>query len=95
MDLEMKWHSRQVVRALASLPFSLTALLGAWCIFQLFKFHEYGLGMFPGLNIPKNFDSTYPFRVLWYFRLGPVAPWFLATVPIDVLIRRFGYKLYD
>ncbi len=95
MNLETQWHSRQVVRALASLPFSLTALLGAWCIFQLFKFHTYGLGMFPGLDIPRSFESTYPFRVFWYYRLEPIVPLFLATIPIDVLIRRFGYKLYS
>ena len=82
-----------MARYLISIPFSTTAFLLAIIAFRMMNFHDQGLGMYPGLEIPKNYDLQWALDTFWYFSMRPLMVFFLITLPLDATIRRYGLHL--
>ena len=95
MSLKLKWHLKEAGRYLLSVPFSLTAVLLVVIAIRVMRFHRYGLDMYPELSVPKIFAIDWALDQFWTRSLAPLLPFFLMTLPLDVLVRRFGLGLNE
>jgi hypothetical protein len=95
MSLKLKWHARQIARAILTAPLSLTFAILILCAFRAYQFYTYGLGMYPRYSFPKTTTLQYDLAVFWRLSLSSLLPWLLAALPLDILLRRFGWKLYE
>ncbi|MBS1960872.1 MAG: hypothetical protein JST04_01545 [Bdellovibrionales bacterium] len=93
MSMKLKWDLREVFRYLISIPFSLTGMLISWCAILMMKFHTYGIGMYPGLRIPKKYSLQWALDQFWERSLYPVAFWIWLTLILDALLRRYAFRL--
>jgi hypothetical protein len=95
MNLKLHWNARQIGRGILLLPVSFTAVLTAVCVFRLMNFYQHGLGMYPPQELPhlKTFFDV--LRFFWVTSLFPLVPWYVATLPVDVVVRRMVYKLHE
>ncbi len=95
MNLKLQWHLRQITKAILTAPMSFSFFLLALCAFRAYQFYRYGLDMYPGIKFPKSHTVQYELFAFWKLSIESVAPWVLVAFPLDVVIRRVGWKLHD
>ena len=95
MNLKLRWHARQIGRAILLLPVSFTAILTAACVYKLVNFYQQGLGMYPPHEVPHLKTFFDALRFFWEVSLFPLVWWYIITLPLDVVIRRMVYKLHE
>ena len=93
MSLKFKWHLREAARFLLSIPFMTTACLIAAIVIRASEFREFGLGMYPGLTLPKELTVPWAVDTFWQLSVAPLLLYFPFTLAIDALIRRYVLKL--
>ena len=95
MNLKIKWHLKEAGRALLAIPFSATVLVLVVITIRMRQFHVMGLEMYPELSYPKTFQLTWALDQFWSLSLAPLLPYFLVTLPFDVLVRRYVLHLNE
>jgi hypothetical protein len=95
MSLKLKWHLRQITKAVLTAPLSLSFAIAALCAFRMIQFYKYGLTMYPTYTFPKVHNAHYELEAFWLLSLSPLVPWIVAALPVDIVIRRLGWKLYE
>lgn len=97
MILKMKWHARQVARAILYMGASVTALLVAVCIFYVLKFYDLGLDMYQGQGIKwsKSMNLKYELHAFWVLTLAPLVRLLPVALLADFVIRRRFLRLQE
>ena len=94
MKLKIQWHLRQVALTIVSYVICLTTVLVLVpCCIKLYHFSLVGLDMWPALKAPKVVTIGESYRLLWEQSLSPIVKWLPLTVLLDILLRRFAWKV--
>ena len=97
MSFNSKWNTRQISLELLSYGLCFTTLFVILPIAIDFKeLWEFGFDAYPEYKLNrKNPDVRYVAHVFYHLSILPLAKYLLATIPADILLRRFVYELRD
>ncbi len=93
MKLETKWNLRQLAISLITLPLGCTTIVLVFCVSRTMKFHDYGINALPYQYLPKNWKVQDALHLFWIVSLAPLFKWFLLSIPADLCLRRFVFKV--
>ncbi len=93
MNLKTKYLLVQVGRTILSLGCSATVWVAGTILIRSKQFMEYGLGMYPGLKIPKS--VTIPQAVHFFYEqsVADMLLYLLVAIMADCLIRKFVLRI--
>ena len=84
MNLKFNWYLRNDVLSLISTLYSATFFVLMMMVIRYMKFVHYGLGMYPGIQIPKGGVTIT--QAVQYFDKTSIDPLVFWGLPIAVLV---------
>jgi hypothetical protein len=93
MNLKTKYLAVQTGRLLLSFGCSATVWVTGMILIRSHQFMTYGLGMYPGLKVPKNVRIEEAVQYFYKWSISDLLLYLMAAIAVDCLIRKFLLRI--